>query len=211
MKRRILFFLIFAQNLFASLESLQEKYSWPQSKPSVKSDNQSMFSNDKQLKQVLNNRMKLIIELGSWLGSSTRFILDQSPKATVIAIDHWKGSSEHQKKPHYQNKLEHLYETFLVNCWHYKHRLIPMKTTTQEGLREIADAGLMPDLIYIDAAHDFDSVLADISLSYKLFPNAILTGDDWSWTSVRQAVEYFAQHNNMNVVASRNFWQLTPK
>jgi hypothetical protein len=47
----------------------------------------------------------------------------------------------------------------------------------------------MPDLIYIDAAHDTESVASDVATALRLFPKSVLVGDDWSWDSVRTGVE----------------------
>lgn len=192
------------------LEQLKQKYSWPIRKPHIKPDSESLFANQAEMAALLNSRMQLIVELGSWLGGSTRFMLDHASQATIIAVDHWRGSVEHYKNSHWAHKLPKLYETFLVNCWQYKDRLIPMRTTTLEGLQEIAALGLQPDLIYLDAAHEYEAVFADLEMAFKLFPKTILVGDDWSWPSVRQAVIDFARHYNLKIIAQdeRNFWRL---
>src|SRR5690606_40474206 len=65
------------------------------------------------LSRFLSPQSVLVVELGSWLGKSTRFLLRQAPHATVVAIDHWKGSAEHQRR--HRHRLISLYETFLVD------------------------------------------------------------------------------------------------
>lgn len=194
------------------MESLKQKYAWPQQKPNVPLDNQTMFGNEIPFAKVLNKNMKLIVELGSWLGASTRFILDTASNATVIAVDHWLGSAEHAQIPIYQSRLDHLYETFLVNCWKYKDRLIPLRNNTIDGLREIYNAGLNPDLVYVDASHDYESVLQDLETIYRYFPSTMITGDDWNWNyqnsnfPTRRAVIEFAKRHQFKITAENKFW-----
>ena len=68
------------------------------------------------LHQSLSEQTRLIVEIGSWVGLSTRFIADRAPKAVVIAIDHWCGSPEHQREPAWKAMLPGLYETFLCSA-----------------------------------------------------------------------------------------------
>lgn len=204
--RFILSALIFVLPIHC-MNILREKYPWPTIKPNVLPDPQSMFSNTQYMKKILNPNLTLIVELGSWLGGSTRFILDGAPNSVVLAIDHWKGSPEHQNNE-WSHKLPTLYETFLVNCWHYRHRLIPMKTTTLQGLQDIYDAGLRPDLFYVDAGHDYDSVMADLEKIHTLFPTSHIVGDDWGWPTVRNAVIDFANKHRFSIFADDNFWDI---
>lgn len=205
----------------SSMEILKEMYHWPEKKPSVLQDSHSLFGNHKQMKRILSNDMRIIIELGSWLGASTRFILNNAPNATVIAIDHWKGSTEHQKdmaiyySDVYAKRLKTLYETFLINCWTYKNRLIPLRATTLQGLQIIYNLGIVPDLVYVDASHDFDSVLKDLEKIYSCFPSTLIIGDDWEWDKmkndhypVRRAVKFFLKKYGFEVVFEKNFWMI---
>lgn len=42
-----------------------------------------------------------------------------------------------------------LYETFLINLWPHKDRVVPLRMTTLQGLRMLHAAGVKPDIIYI--------------------------------------------------------------
>lgn len=157
---------------------------WPENLPDVSKDPHGWFlpSNQKMMANLLTSEMSCIIELGSWLGTSTRFILNNAPNAVVLAIDTWLGGPDHQGPNGVCNeKLPTLYETFLVNCWDYKDRLIPLKMTTLEGLDLAAASGYLPNLIYIDADHTYEAVCKDIEKSIISFPEAIIMGDDWEW------------------------------
>ena len=152
--------------------------------------------------------MKVIVELGSWLGRSTRFLLDNAPNATVIAIDHWDGSEEHLTDKKFATILPVLYETFLVNCWQYKNRLIPVKNSSLLGLQDVYNEKIKPDLVYIDASHDYDAVTKDLEKTFALFPNTIICGDDWGWDPVRTAVEDFSARNSFMIFSEGNFYSL---
>ena len=190
---------------------------WPEEKPNVSMYENSLMSrsNITELNKIFSKQhFSLIVELGSWVGVSTKFFLQKQPNAHVIAIDHWKGGVEHQG-PH-NHLFPVLYETFLVNCWQYKDRLIPLRTTTLEGMEYIKLLGLQPDLFYVDASHSYDSVTADLEYIYQNFPNAMITGDDWDWSNprlgwhlpVRKAVQAFAKKHEFKIHAKGNFWRL---
>jgi|TARA_Y100000310_G_scaffold140352_1_gene139779 hypothetical protein len=190
-------------------------YDWPSVKPDVPPDNHGWFrpANAEMLSKFLNDETSCVIELGSWLGSSTRFILEHAENATVIAIDHWLGSPEHNTplRDDVYDKLPTLYETFLVNCWEWKDRLIPVRENTKRGLTACYEAGLKPDLIYIDAGHDYESVMADITLSKKYFPDAVIVGDDWDWGfdfPVRKAACAYAEQEGKVISAYKSVWWL---
>jgi hypothetical protein len=59
-------------------------------------------------------------------------------------------------------------------------------------LRRVAEVGLEPDLVYVDAEHTYDAVAAELKLARELFPHALLCGDDYDWSGVRRAVDEFA-------------------
>jgi hypothetical protein len=195
------------------LDELRATFPWPTERPTVPTNAHGWFQDENKLMLAarITPATRLIVELGSWLGLSTRWLLDNSPQeATVIAVDHWEGSSEHKTEPQWQGYLPTLFETFLANQWNYKDRLIPVRTTTTLGLGHIANAGLSPDLIYVDASHETDLVLHDIVMAVTLFPDAAIVGDDWSaWPSVRAAVELFAREHCYDIEVDRNAWAVT--
>jgi len=43
--------------------------------------------NSQSLGQFLSDDTRLILELGSWLGKSARWMLDKAPHATLVAVD----------------------------------------------------------------------------------------------------------------------------
>lgn len=173
------------------------------------------FCNQKQLDRILSrNNILIVVELGSWLGESTSFIARKLPiNGKVYAVDHWKGSIEHQdpRRTDVYFLLPTLYEQFLSNIIHLglTDKIIPVKMTTVEAALALK---INPDLVYVDASHDELSVYEDIKNWYaKLARNGILCGDDWCWETVQRAVKRFAFEHNIKIRAEDNFWEFSPK
>ncbi|MGE0761440.1 MAG: glycosyltransferase, partial [Pirellulaceae bacterium] len=198
-------------NQAPQLQSLFDAFPWPETKPdvSVPTEHAGWMADGarQQLESVLHSDTQVVVELGAWLGLSTRFIADTAPQAAVISIDHWLGSPEHQGKAEYQELLPVLYETFLTMCWDYRHRIVPLRMSTQEGLQRIAEAGIQPDVIYFDAEHSFEAVTAGMTACQKHFPQATLIGDDYDEPSVARAVSEFASREGFTVEAAGQAWR----
>jgi hypothetical protein len=192
---------------------LRESYPWPAARPNVRlpSDNSGWLGDgtDAVLSGSLSDQTRLVVELGAWLGMSTRFIADHAPNATVVSIDHWRGSPEHQNREEWRTLLPTLYESFLALCWRYRDQVIPLRMSTLEGLRKVAEFGLSPDLVYFDAEHSYEAVSSEVALAHELFPTADLVGDDYDWDGVKNAVDQFADRAGLRVerVGNRG-WKL---
>lgn len=175
-------------------------------------DNHGWYANSKQLKKLIKDyRPKVVIEVGCWLGKSTRHIAKHLPRGgKVYAVDHWLGSIEHQPGQFaHCRELPILYDQFLSNVIHAQltDKIIPVRMASVEA--EKALSHLTPDLIYIDASHETEAVYQDLTVWYPhVKGHGILCGDDWGWESVRQAVETFAAENDLRVESSKNFWRL---
>lgn len=156
--------------------------------------------------------MHCIIELGSWLGRSTKFICDKAPSALVFAADIWSNqyflSDDHYDKSdtRFAAILEKpIYDQFLCNLATHRYRtdntisteeetrgvgigLIPMQMRSLDAIKILHELKIEPDLIYIDASHHYDYVVDDVTTCMDYFPNAIIVGDDWDNTEVKRAV-----------------------
>lgn len=172
------------------LDELRRRYPWPDERPDVVEDWTGWFyeENKQLLGRLLTDQTEMVVELGSLCGLSSAFLAEAAPNATIICIDHWKGSPEHQGRVGWDERLRELYPRFLRNLWPCRERVIPMRTTTLDGMREIADLGITPELVYVDAGHDTPIVSKDITAVMSLFPNAEIVGDDWLRAPVRLGV-----------------------
>ena len=70
------------------------------------------------------------------------------------------------------------------------------------------ESNVHPELVYIDADHRYDSVVADLATAAELFPRATIVGDDWNWESVRAAVEAVARAQKLNVEVLGSAWRI---
>jgi hypothetical protein len=153
-----------------------------------------------------------VIEVGCWFGLSTRHLATLLPPGGVVyAVDHWKGSSENQKgELAWTPKLPYLYEQFLSNVIHENltERIIPVRMDSLEASRYLKD--VRPDLIYIDASHDYVSVYADIAAWYPLIKErGFICGDDYldgEGLTIKQAVDQFALDHGLTVRNVGSFW-----
>ena len=161
----------------------------------------------KVVKGTVDNGGKVFVELGSWLGKSTRYIASVLPDmAKLYAVDTWVGTLneiEHMNDP----RQSMLYEIFLSNMIQSKlaHRVVPIRTTTNEAAEKFHQK---IDFIFIDADHEYHAVYTDIMKWYpKLSENGVMCGDDWAWDSVRQAVIDAAKELNVKIsLPAGNFW-----
>lgn len=170
-------------------------------------DGQGWFGNDAPLKNIIHGLpIKTIVEVGSWLGCSTRFFASELPDdGKVYAVDTWLGSEEeilHQTDP----RLPYLYQQFLSNVIHagLTDKIIPVRMKSLEAAKALH---VTADLIYLDGAHDTISVYNDILAWYPhLSQHGLMCGDDWMWESVAIAVRHAALLLNKKVHSCANFW-----
>lgn len=157
---------------------------WPASKPKIQPSASKWFNRDHEVifRRLCRKKPNgLYLELGTWTGmGSTKYIADRYPAMTMICVDTFEGSEEHRRIEAYNKVRVKLWDHFCANHWKNRKRLYPVRSTTIEGMEQIAKAGLSPHLIYVDAAHDEDSVYNDIRTALKCFPRSIIMGDDYS-------------------------------
>lgn len=171
-------------------------------------DGHGWFINEKQMEECMKTcNPTTVIEVGSWLGLSTRFMAMRMPKGSKLyAVDTWLGSPAeevHMKDP----RLPYLYQLFLSNVKHagLTEIIVPVRMDSVEASKAL---NVQADLIYVDAAHDADSVYRDIMAWYPhLRKGGIFCGDDWGWESVRQGVMKAAGELGVSIDGTNNFWK----
>jgi len=176
------------------------------------------YTNRPQMDKLLRlTGSEIVIELGVWMGRSARHIASALPEEGILyAVDHWLGSEENLLKEDDRRVLPTLYEQFLSNTIHANltHKIIPMRMTTLEAAEIFLKKGIKPDLIYVDASHDEDSIYADLSAYFPLIKgHGKICGDDWEigiekGYPTKKAVTRFAQENDLILESSGNFWVL---
>lgn len=173
---------------------------WPKEKPDLLFSGHGWLNeeNRRTLRRFVPGARK-IIEVGTWLGLSARFMADLAPQATVYCVDTWLGSYEHHENPDWSKFLPTLWDQFVVDCWDYRDRIVPVKMDSVEGMLQLFEDEQFPDIIYIDGGHRYDVVYGDIKTAMALWPTARLIGDDWGWEGVRRAVEELVPEDRLKV------------
>lgn len=197
------------------LAALRAAHPWPASRPHFDSgiDGHGWLCEDTKLalREALSDKTRLVIELGSWMGLSTRFIADHAPRAHIIAVDHWKGSPEHHRVAEWRSLLPSLKDSFLAQTWDYRDRVTPLMADTNEGLRKAHRLGLSPDVVYIDAEHSYEAVAQDLALIHEFFPEAGIIGDDFADDGVARAARDYASRHGLTletVGPNRGAWRI---
>lgn len=159
-----------------------------------------------------------VIEVGSWKGLSTSHMAasckEHKKEANIIAVDTWLGAPEFWTwglhDPTRGGSLlrkhgyPHVYETFIKNMKALGHEdmVCPLPLTSASAYHVLKYYELYADIIYIDAAHEYESVKQDITTYWELLkPGGMMFGDDYvnAWPGVIQAVdEVFGKECNKN-------------
>lgn len=133
-----------------------------------------------------------LVEVGCWKGRSTAFLLveasNKSQRIEVYAVDTWQGSPEHAG--HASILADTLYEEFLENVRPVGRQLVSLRIPSPKAADFFENGSL--DGVFIDAAHDYQSVLADIvAWRPKVRAGGILAGHDYrcGWPGVDRAVD----------------------
>jgi predicted O-methyltransferase YrrM len=133
--------------------------------------------------QIIQQRPIRILEVGSWQGGSTLWLLDQviaERGGSITCVDTWEGSSEHAFLGPLGLNLEELFDANIARSGHGQH-VQKHQGRSQDVLPELA--GQHFDFIYIDGAHEADLVLQDALNAHPLLePGGFLVFDDLAYT-----------------------------
>lgn len=139
-----------------------------------------------------------LVEIGAWYGKSTAYMAVEIANSNKVihfdTIDTWEGSEEHQSAglaadKNIQDKGS-VYECFLANLSPAAFYVHPIRLKSLEASKLYADGSL--DFVFLDAAHDFENVSADINAWFpKVKPDGFIAGHDYSldWPGVVKAVQ----------------------
>ncbi|UTW55813.1 hypothetical protein [Kordiimonas sp. SCSIO 12610] len=214
----------------SALDALKAEYPWPDVEGVTPWD-YTLGGGGRELVDALINqhKPKVFLEIGCFLCSSSKRWLEQKEDMTVIGVDPWDDALieqcnryvgrpkltreypdiEVQKKFARDVKEQSPFRTALANVRSYRDRFIPVRGTSPDMLYKIHASGVTPDIVYIDA----DKKIEDLEVAHSLWPNALITGDDWHWSRtkgypMRQVVYAFAEKYGFEVEASWATWIL---
>ena len=159
------------------------------------------------------------VEVGVWKGTSASYmaveIVNSGKQIKFDCIDTWVGSEEHLdiNSPTFQKELitnpDWLYETFLTNMKPVEDYYTPLRMESLQAAKLYEDSSL--DFVFIDAAHDYENVFADISAWYPKV-KGIIAGHDYSWSGeVQRGVHDFFDPLGIVVLESEGCWIVKEK
>ena len=116
---------------------------------------------------------KLGAEVGVCYGIYSELLYTAIPDLELIAVDNWDNAETRHRERKHTHSVEAQARERLAP---YKPMIIKRNST--EAAKLIADGCL--DFVYIDAAHDYANVKADIEAwAEKVRPGGIVSGDDY--------------------------------
>ncbi|MCW5910443.1 MAG: class I SAM-dependent methyltransferase [Cyclobacteriaceae bacterium] len=135
----------------------------------------------KRLNISFNDRLN-ILEIGSFEGVSSVFLLHTFPNSKLTCVDTWQGADEHQNLN--MNKIE---ENFDQNTLPYGNRVTKYKGTSFNYFNDHDSSNTeLFDIIYVDGSHFFDDVLIDALKSFHLLKvGRIIIFDDYLWSAYK--------------------------
>lgn len=134
-------------------------------------------------------RAERVVEVGVYLGKLTGY-LARNTTATIWAVDHWRGPAAYPGTGLVVNEKTERKFLRRLAPWIQEGRVVVVKMESTAAAAALLEAhGPVFDLVFIDGAHDYDSVRADI-LAWRPCVRAggILCGHDFNWEGVRKAV-----------------------
>jgi hypothetical protein len=164
---------------------------------------------------------RTIVEVGVWKGGSTMsmatHLKQRGLDGVVIAVDTWLGSWDHWLQPTWFEHLRFeggyptLYKTFAANVIerNLTNYVVPLPLDSVNAAVLAKAKAIRPQVIHIDAGHDYDAVMSDLRLWWPLLePGGVLIGDDYHatgdvWPGVRQAFQDFFKTTAIENAASK--------
>lgn len=160
-------------------------------------------------------RPAVIVEIGVWKGGSTLFMAEHlrtlGLDAVVIAVDTWLGSWDHWVNPalraqlSFRNGYPNFFYKFMnnVRALGLQNYVVPLPLDSLNANETLKHFGITPDVLHIDAGHDYRAVSTDIAVWWPMLrPGGFLVGDDYlqGWPEVKRAFDDFAAQEFGGVV-----------
>ncbi len=120
-----------------------------------------------------------IVELGCYLGRSTRALAENTP-GMVYAVDDFNGPRDIEV-----NDRGTIESRFRANV---EGLPVVIMKADHRSLRP--EDFVVADFVFIDGSHEYPHVAQDIRLAQAIVrPGGLIAGHDYGWTGVRRAVD----------------------
>lgn len=144
----------------------------------------------------LASRSKIIVELGTWRGRSA-VCWAENTEGIVYCVDLWAndayGIPFPDDPPDLHRRPEWLLTEFLRNTSGIRN-IVPIRTRTEIAATIFSNLGIRPDVVFVDADHGYNGVVADINAWRPLLAEGgVLCGHDYSyygWPDVKKVVDW---------------------
>lgn len=218
-----------------TVKSQAVDFVWPEQRPAEPPFRWSLDGGGRELITGLISQhgWKTMIEVGVYCGGSALQWLDACPDLFLYGVDPYPADAApgtyfakhrttslvtltNETEDQFiarMSKPDCLYPAIIANMWDYRDRFVPIRGFSPQALIDLAGAGVVPDLIYLDAMKTGE----EMSVIRDLWPSCIITGDDWTWTNndgvnpLHAVVHDFAAANAMDLIVRYATWVLSPK
>lgn len=139
------------------------------------------------------------LEIGSWEGLSSFFILWSLPNCQLTSVDTWEGADEHKDGIWIsQGVLSNIESAFDENLERFKSRISKFKGSSQSFYNSDAFVRNTYDFIYIDGSHHSHDVMIDAIKCFEMLKlGGILIFDDYFWSYYSKAIDNPASAVNL--------------
>jgi hypothetical protein len=173
---------------------------------------------------IIMMKPNLIVEVGTWKGLSAivmgNAIKKYNLSTTILCVDTWLGALEFWDNLNDPERYQSLnlkygypsvYYDFLSNVKknNLEKIIIPFPQISTIAAQWMKLKKIFCDMVYIDASHDYASVLSDIKSFWEVLnQNGTMLGHDAQVPEVRIAASDFATSKNITIQFSHNdeFW-----
>jgi hypothetical protein len=157
-----------------------------------------------------------IVEIGSWQGQSIIHVCqrlqDLGKTANVHCVDTFLG--EENQPAHvdivasHGGSIRHVFDQN-IQAAAVSGMITVHQGDSAESAADFEDGSL--DFIFIDAAHDYVSVVKDLAAWWpKLKHDGIFAGHDYPWHEVKKAVDEHAEANGYSITPFGRCWIKKP-
>jgi hypothetical protein len=149
----------------------------------------------------------VFVEVGSWKGRSISFflveMLNQDKHFCTFCVDTWNGSEEHKDMECVVDDT--LYNIFKKNTKPVSQYFTPIRSPSIKACEFFHEQSITA--VFIDAAHDYESVKADIEVWLpKVRSGGLITGHDYYCEGVHKAVHEIFGESVMVTNPYENCW-----
>lgn len=167
-----------------------------------------------------------VIEVGTWKGASASRIADALKPVGLrhlVCVDTWLGAPEFYTDAGLRdptrggsllpvNGWPGVFHTFTRNMKALGHDdvVAPFPMSSVQAADVLRHHGVRADVIYVDAAHEYQAVKTDLEM-YAPLARDVLWGDDFMpdhWPGVVRAVREFAESRKLHLEVHETNWIL---